>query len=452
MHESLDLLHSGSSSGATNAYESWGRFPSVIHRTVHRLYWRTDATRFRFGKGPYLPRGLGRSYGDSCLNAGGELLDMRCMDHVLDLNTNEGTITCEAGLSLAAMLDIVVPVGLFVPVTPGTKFVTVGGAIANDVHGKNHHQAGTFGCHVSWFDLVRSDGRVYRCSPTDNAELFAATIGGLGLTGVILVAKIRLRKIHSALIDSEILPFQSLDEFACITAESDATYEYTAAWVDSISSTIRGIFFRGNHAPAERVDPHPKQRGSFSVPFALPNFTLNSWTVRTFNTLYFNVKRFGSRRSAQHYDQFLYPLDGIGRWNLIYGKRGCLQFQCLVPDSELKTIEATLGVISRAGAASFLTVLKKFGAVNSPGVLSFPRPGWTLTLDFPFRGRETLDLLASLDDLILRSGGRLYPAKDARMSRTAFVGSFPNYGDFLPFIDPAFSSSLWRRIMDDERI
>lgn len=435
--------------GATRA--SWGNYPRVKHKAVIPIYWREQAEGLSDVEGTVLPYGWGRSYGDSCLNAGGTLIDMAGLNRFMSFDQETGLICCEAGVTLADVLKLVVPMGWFLPTTPGTKFVTIGGAIANDVHGKNHHKAGTFGCHVTRFELLRSDGQQIICSPTENADLFRATIGGLGLTGVILWAEFKLRRVSGPFIAKEQIRFESVDEFFEINADSDADFEYTMSWVDCMASGSqlgRGLYMRGNHSWPRRVPGKPSEaKPLLTVPFELPSFLLNTFTVKAFNELYYRSQIGKTKRQTTFYDPFFYPLDAILEWNRLYGRPGFLQYQFVVPyASDRGAIKEILRQISASGVLSFLAVLKVFGDVKSPGMLSFPRPGVTLALDFPFRGRPTLALMDRLDQVVRANGGALYPAKDARMSPESFAASYPNWEEFSKHIDPKFSSSFWRRV------
>jgi len=394
-----------------------------------------------------LPFGNGRSYGDSCLNDGGVLLDARGLDRLIAFDAERGVLRCEAGVLLSEILDFVVPRGWFLPVSPGTKFVTVGGAIANDVHGKNHHCAGSFGCHVREFELARSDGSRRRCSRSENADWFRATIGGLGLTGVILWAELALQRVSAATMEIETIRFPDLGEFFRLSGESDARYNYTVAWVDCASrgsSLGRGIFTRGNHSSHGAIPV--RARGSVpGIPVELPGALINGAVVRAFNACYYHLPR--ARFSRVHYDAFFYPLDRIRNWNRIYGPRGFFQYQCVVGSSGGRdAVAELLSLVARARGGSFLAVLKVFGQIESPGLLSFPRPGITLALDFPNRGAQTLRLLDRLDETVRASGGAVYPAKDARMSAESFRSYFPRWRSFCEYLDSRFSSSFWRRV------
>ncbi len=426
-------------------YQSWGRYPPAEHE-VRLLRWRHEPLP-DLGPSSVLPFGNGRSYGDSCLNDGGLLLDMRGLDRLISFDVEHGLIRCEAGVMLGDILDLTVPAGWFLPVSPGTKFVTVGGAIANDVHGKNHHCAGSFGCHVRQLELLRSDGSRRRCSRTENPEWFGATIAGLGLTGVILWAEIQLHRVAGAAMDIETIRFADLGEFFRLTGESDASFNYTVAWVDCASggkSLGRGVFTRGNHASHDAASARPPGT-AFGIPINLPAAVVTDTVVRTFNAWYYRRPR--RRFSRIHFDSFLYPLDRIRNWNRIYGRRGFFQYQCVVGSSDgREAVAELLSRIAAAGGGSFLAVLKVFGSIPSPGLLSFPRPGITLALDFPNRGSGTMRLLDRLDEIVRSNGGAVYPAKDARMSADSFRHYFPRWRSFCEYLDPAFSSGFWRRV------
>lgn len=396
-----------------------------------------------------LPYGNGRSYGDSCLNQGGALLDTRRLDNFISFDHASGILACEAGVLLDDILRLVVPQGWFLAVTPGTRYVTLGGAIANDVHGKNHHVAGTFGNHVYRFELLRSDGRRLLCSKTENADWFGATIGGLGLTGLITWAEIKLRRIGNPWMDVETIRYQKLDEFFVLCDESDRDYEYTVSWIDCASKGKqlgRGLFMRGNHAPAS-AEPGKARRGSFTFPVMPPVSLVNALSLKTFNALYYHKQLTKVSRRLQHYEPFFYPLDGIHGWNKMYGPRGFYQYQCVLPMAVGRDASAELlREIGSSGLGSFLTVLKLCGSSVSPGMLSFPQSGVTLALDFPNRGDILCRLFARLDTIVRQAGGRIYPAKDGRMPGDMFRTGYPQWQAFSKFIDPRFSSGFWRRV------
>jgi FAD/FMN-containing dehydrogenase len=435
----------------TKRYESWGRFPKADHCAVEQIQWRSELPDLSKFDRPILPFGYGRSYGDTCLNNGGILLDTTPLRQLIAFDKENGILQCEAGVTLAEILDIIVPHGWFIPVSPGTKFVSVAGAIANDVHGKNHHVAGTFGCHVTQFELLRSSGEKLICSPTENQDLFCATIGGLGLTGLILWAEFKLKSIPSPLIDNEIIRFGSIDEFFEIN-EASKDYAYTVSWIDCLATGKnlgRGLFTRGDfYDPPLGGTKKISTKPIFRMPIDLPNFAVNTFTVKVFNEVYYRRQLKKHIRNVISYDPFFYPLDVANDWNRAYGRRGFMQYQCVVPYEE--TTEPIVEIIRRiaeSGQGSPLVVLKTFGNISSPGMLSFPRPGITLALDFANGGQKTFDLLEDLDSIVRDVKGAIYPAKDARMSFETFNVSFPNWREFANYIDPKFSSSFWRRIM-----
>ena len=425
---------------------SWGRYPHA-RQTIAPLHWRDAA--LPTAQGSVLPYGNGRSYGDVCLNDGGTLLAMRGLDRYIAFDPASGILRCEAGVLFADILDFAVPQGWFLPVTPGTRFVTVGGAIANDVHGKNHHRAGTFGEHVLRFELLRSDGTRVECSAQENPDLYTATIGGLGLTGAILWAEFRLLRIASPWMTQETHRFGSLADFFALSTQSERDWAYNVAWVDCAargSRFGRGVFYRANHAPASIAASAPRRR-RLDVPFTPPFSPINSLSLRAFNELYFRCAREG--RALVHHEPYFYPLDAIGGWNRLYGPRGFLQYQCVVPAAVAQSATAELlERITASGSGSFLAVLKVFADRPAAGILSFARAGTTLALDFPNRGAATFSLLDRLDDIVAAAGGAVYPAKDARMSGARFRQYFPHWQSMLVQIDPKFSSGFWRRVME----
>lgn len=444
-----------SKSNANPQLQSWGRFPKAVNQRAFAPLEISDvsnAIAAGAAASGVLPRGLGRSYGDSCLNENGCLVLSRHLDHLLSFSPDTGHLRCEAGVSFADILEFAVPRGFFLPVTPGTKFITVGGAIANDIHGKNHHGFGNFGQHLICFELIRSDGRRLICSRQENPDMFAATIGGLGLTGFITWAEFRLKKVAGPWIEEQTIKFPNLDSFFKHSEDSEKSHEYTVAWIDCLASGKslgRGLFFRGNHS--EQSEPTSKAaplwHSLLNVPFDLPSWALNPYTMLLGNTAYYERVRRTIADHRVHYDPFFYPLDVVLNWNRLYGKRGFLQYQLVVPLANGdQAIRKILGAIARARLGSFLAVLKIFGDVPSIGMLSFPQPGITLALDFPNAGQTLFSLFRQLDEWVMQAGGRVYPAKDSRMSPEVFRSSFPQYKKFSQFIDPKFSSSFWRRV------
>lgn len=436
------------SADVSKNYQSWGRFPKSSHVDVAMLRWRHDLPAIEQFEHTVLPFGYGRSYGDSCLNNDGVLLDMTGLNRMISFDADNGIICCEAGVSFAEILDLIVPCGWFIPGTPGTKFVSVGGAIANDVHGKGHHKDGTFGCHVRRFELLRSNGERLVCSPEQNGEMFRATIGGLGLTGAILWAEFNLKPIKSANIYMERIRHINLDEFFEVNTASKR-FEYTVGWVDCLATgerVGRGLFTRGEHYdPPLGADDVPTPKPKFDMPIDLPSMAVNTFTVKAFNEVYYRSQLGKTIRGVVPYDGFFYPLDTVNNWNRFYGNQGFMQWQCVVAERE--PAEEILKRIAASGQGSPLVVLKTFGDVESPGMLSFPRPGITLALDFANRGDRTMYLLQELDRIVRQAGGAIYPAKDARMSFETFEVGFPQWQEFAQYIDPKFSSSFWRRIM-----
>ena len=424
-------------------YPSWGHYPPTKAQSAYVL---EPPVSLPYTDCSMLPRGLGRSYGDSCLNESGVLLDTKELYHFRDFS--KGVLEVESGVSLEEILNFAVPRGYFLPVTPGTKFVTVGGAIANDVHGKNHHVAGNFGNHVLELTLLRSNGELVTCSPSQNTELFQATIGGLGLTGLIVSAKVRLKKINSSYIDQEVIKYKNLGEFFELSSETG--HEYTVAWIDCFASQNnlgKGLFIRGNHSTQKlALDVHPNNKKT--IPLNFPSRSLNYFSVKAFNTLYYNQQLKKQSSGVVGYDPFFYPLDKINHWNRIYGKPGFFQYQCVVPKAQShEQMQKILKLISKSGIGSFLVVLKMFGDYKKQGLLSFPEEGATLAMDFPNQGKKVLGLMTALDELVLECGGKVYPAKDARLSKQSFHQMYPEFERFKAFIDPNFSSNYLRRML-----
>ncbi len=415
----------------------WGRFP-VSECRVEAVRCEADVLAL-IGKGDVIARGNGRAYGDSAANALCTI-DMRRMNRMIAFDASSGQLTAESGALLGDVIDTFLPRGWFLSVTPGAKFVSLGGAIAADVHGKNHHKDGSFGSFVDWIEICGADGQVRRCSRTENADLFAWTLGGMGLTGVILRAAFRLRQVESGWIRQTLIPAVNLDAaMEIFEASQDATY--SVAWIDCLArgrSQGRSLVMLGEHALAAELPRHRQSnpfdtgnRAKRSVPFDLPRMLLNSLTVEAFNDLYYWN---GKRKAGQvlvDWDSYFYPLDALLQWNRIYGKRGFAQFQCVLPLEASKSgLTALLSAIADEGGGSFLAVLKRFGAQN--GNISFPMPGYTLALDFPVSPRN-LTLLEELDAIVLAHGGRFYLAKDSRMSRETFHRSEPRSDNFSKF-------------------
>lgn len=438
-------------STSARRYESWGRYPKPRHRALKTVRWQEEMPDLSTLKQSILPVGYGRSYGDSCLNDNGILIDTTELHNFIAFDEQNGLLRCEAGVMLSEILEVMIPRGWFLPVTPGTRFVSVAGAIANDIHGKNHHKAGTFGCHVTQLELLRSNGDRLICSPTENVNLFRATIGGLGLTGIILWAEFRMRPIPGPFIAMEQIKFGCIEEFFELSADSDQRFDYAASWIDCLSdgkNLGRGWLQRGNYDPLQ--PPRGKQikpKSLFKLPIDVPSFALNPLTLKFANTVLYHMQFRKKVGKVVPYDKFFYPLDAIQDWNRGYGKAGFLQYQLVIPyNDNYRAMHEILKQIRKSGEASFLTVLKTFGNIKSPGMLSFPRPGVTLSIDFPYRGDKTLRLLDRLDLIVQANCGAVYPAKDARMSAESFQAYFPHWSEFAKYVDPHFSSNFWRRV------
>lgn len=433
------------------ALRSWGRYPDQP-QTGHSVRWPDEVPRVlgeiaaASAEGA-LAYGMGRSYGDSCLAQSDRVVETSTMDRVLHADWAAGTVTAQAGLSLASLIEIALPHGWFLPVTPGTRYVTLGGAVANDVHGKNHHVLGTFGCHVLGLTLYRSDQGIIECSPSTRADLFAATVGGLGLTGIILAVRLQLRRVQSCYMQQRAIRFGSLDEFFAISAEYDSKHEYGVAWVDcqaSGKSMGRGIYFVADHAA--EGDLQPKPHGLFAMPIDPPFSLINRLTLRVFNALYYYRQWRRDVTSRVDFQSFFYPLDGVRNWNRFYGRRGFQQYQCVVPRWHGREVMgAIMTEIARSHSGSFLTVLKQCGDVPSPGLLSFPMPGVSLALDFPQRDQNTA-LFKRLDAMVHEAGGRLYPAKDAHMAPGDFQRAYPQWRRVEELRDPQLLSRFWKRV------
>lgn len=430
-------------------YRSWGGWPRTPQHAV-TIHWRDRADELlkaACNGGTVLPFGNGRSYGDVCLNTAGRLLDTRGLDRFIEFDEASGVLRCEAGVQLFDILRLVVPRGWFLPVTPGTQFVTVGGAIANDVHGKNHHRVGSFGCHLVRFELLRSNGSRLECSATSNADLFFATIGGLGLTGLITWAELRLRRVSSPDVLRETRVFRGVEEFLALSEESANSHEYTVAWIDCLATGrrfARGLFWRGNHAEA----PLERNRQSrYNVPVTPPFSLARPITVRAFNELYYRAGSRSSGPKVEPYTSFFYPLDGLRNWNRMYGPNGFLQYQFVVPlPDAARFVSDVLKRIADSRSATMLAVLKVLGPKVSGGLISFPREGVTLAVDLQNPSPPMLALLDDLDDMVADAGGAVYPAKDARMSAGNFRRFFPAWPAFQAFVDPAFRSDFFDRV------
>ncbi|NTU53045.1 MAG: FAD-binding oxidoreductase [Chlorobiaceae bacterium] len=407
--------------------QGWGRYP-VIDAEVHTPGTKEDIQAlFDTTAVGMTPRGLGRSYGDSAL--GDHILSTKRLNHFLEFDATTGLLHCEAGISLSEILTLFVPKGWFLPVTPGTQFVTVGGAIASDVHGKNHHVAGCFCDHVEHLDILLDPERIIRCSPYQHPDLFHATCGGMGLTGMIIAAAIRLKPIQSAFIDQTTFKARNLEESLNLF-EIHAAAPYSVAWIDCITggpSLGRSLLMTGDHATKGSLIPGKNAR--IGLPLDMPSILLNRYSILAFNTLYYHRIRKVSVQSHVHYEPFFYPLDSINDWNRMYGKNGFTQYQFVVPkDAGRKAMPVILKTIVDAGKGSFLAVMKAFGKQNN-NLLSFPIEGYTLALDFKIEP-ELFPLLDRLDAMVHDHGGRVYLTKDSRMSPSTFRSGYKTWTRF----------------------
>lgn len=438
---------------------SWGR----LSHDEHQLHWLLpETTQSVLSTAiPGIAHGMGRSYGDVCLNPGSHVWMTRQLDRFISFDEETGVLRCEAGVLLRDINHTFLSRGWLLPVSPGTQFVTVGGAIANDVHGKNHHRFGSFGDHVISVDLLRTDGETLHCHrnhPTESRsrQLLRASVGGLGLTGLIQSAEIQLRRVNNAWLNTETVVFSGLDNFFELADTSESAWEYTVAWIDCLSKTTRGIFLRANHCeqppPGKTKRPAlPKQK---NVPFTPPVSLINKLSLRLFNELYFRRQSAGQGKGISELNSFFYPLDGISNWNRLYGPDGFYQYQCVIPQkNRLQATSELLSCIAKAGEGSMLSVLKTFGQRQGTGLLSFPMHGATLALDFPRNsGRHherTLKLFNELDHIVAEAGGRLYAAKDARMPAALFNQSYQQLNEFLRWRDPGVQSALCHRLISN---
>ena len=413
----------------TQELSGWGRWP---RRACHvATPGDPGALDQALAEGSAIARGLGRAYGDSALNPECTVSTAR-LDRLISFDEAAGELVAEAGVSLAQIIETFLPRGFFPAVTPGTKFVTLGGAIAADVHGKNHHVAGAFGDHVAWFDLTGPDGKTRRCSPQENPDLFHATIGGMGLTGVITRAAVRLLPVETGWIRQRTVVAPDLDA-AMSTFEDNLDATYSVAWIDCLAGGTaqgRSLVYLGEHALAgdpdlPRGDPlQPPSRRKKKIPFDAPSWALNRFSVKAFNHLYFRAGKRAPESQLIDWDTYFYPLDAVLEWNRIYGARGFAQYQCALPlETSREGLSAQLDAIAGAGLGSFLAVLKRFGEGADQRPLSFPAEGYTLALDFPL-SPAALTLMDRLDEITLAHGGRLYLAKDSRMTQCTFEESY----------------------------
>ena len=446
----------------------WGRTAPTSAEVVHAVHpdivdqAMADAVSQARGQRGIIARGLGRSYGDAAQNAGGAVLDATWLDAVYQVDLDSGQVTVGGGVSLQTLMERLVPLGWFVPVTPGTRQVTVGGAVAADIHGKNHHVDGSFCSHVLEMTLVTPSGSV-TVSASSDPELFWATAGGMGLTGIVTSATLQMIPVETSymLVDTE--RADDLDTVMDKMLTGDDAYRYSVAWIDCQSTGSRlgrSVLTRGNHARLEdlpdRLRRSPDRARAFvprtlaRIPLTAPSGLLNPLTVGAFNEFWFRKAPVHQVAKAHHMTGFFHPLDGVDAWNRLYGPRGFLQYQFVVGDEHGETVRTVIERLTVLRLASFLAVLKRFGP-GDPGPLSFPMPGWTLALDLPVGHPDLDQLLDDLDQLVLAAGGRVYLAKDSRLSPAAFRAMYPRVDEWTAVrdrVDPegVLRSDLGRRL------
>jgi FAD/FMN-containing dehydrogenase len=413
---------------------NWGNYP-VIETDEKSFSFHEQLSEMVVGQEGFIARGNGRCYGDASLEK--NTISTLKYDKILSFDTEKGIFECQAGLTLDRILEVIVPKGWFLPVTPGTKFITVGGAVASDVHGKNHHVDGSFSAHVLEMTILLADGRLERCSPSHNEDLFWATCGGMGLTGVITVVKFDLKKIETSYIRQKQVKAKNLEEVIRLFEEYKH-YTYSVAWIDCLkkgNAFGRSILILGEHSTVDDLPPSKKQKPlalpkkkQITFPFTLPSFVLNQFTVKAFNFLYYGKNRKREINNVVSYEPFFYPLDAILHWNRGYGKKGFVQYQFVLPLESKQGLIEILKRISDEGLGSFLAVLKVFGRQDD--LISFPKEGYTLALDFPVR-KGLFEFLDELDEIVLQYGGRLYLSKDARMKPDIFWRGYPTAQKFI---------------------
>lgn len=445
----------------------WGRTaPTAARLTRPRSYEEAVAAVRGCGARGGIPRGLGRAYGDAAQNAGGAVFDMTGLDRVHAIDADGGTVLCDAGVSLHRLMEVLLPLGWFVPVTPGTRHVTVGGAIGADVHGKNHHVSGSFSRHVLSFELLTADGEIR--TVRRDTPLFDATTGGMGLTGMILTATVQLQPVETSLMSVDTERARDLDDLMARLTATDHAYRYSVAWIDLLArgaATGRAVLTRGNHAPLDalrasgtpghgtraRRDPLAFRTPRFPAPPAfLPEGLLNRTTVGLFNELWYRKAPRARTGRLQRIPAFFHPLDGVPHWNRVYGRGGLVQYQFVVGHGHEEALHRIVRRVSGHRCPSFLAVLKRFGDAD-PGWLSFPVPGWTLALDLPARLPGLGPLLDALDDEVAAVGGRVCLAKDSRLRPELLATMYPRLDDFRALraeLDPrgVFTSDLSRRL------
>ncbi|MEV2216181.1 FAD-binding oxidoreductase [Streptomyces sp. NPDC050997] len=448
-------------SADTVSVTGWGRTAPTAARLIRpRTYEEAAAAVRNCGARGGIPRGLGRAYGDAAQNAGGAVFDMTGLDRVHVIDAGSGIVLCDAGVSLHRLMEVLLPLGWFVPVTPGTRYVTVGGAIGADIHGKNHHVSGSFSRHVLSLELLTADGEVRTVGR--GTPLFDATTGGMGLTGVILTATFQLQRVETSLMSVDTERARDLDDLMARLTATDHRYRYSVAWIDLLArgtATGRAVLTRGDHAPLEALPSVARARRqplAFrparlpAAPAFLPEGLLSRTTVGLFNELWYRKAPRARTGELQRFSTFFHPLDGVPHWNRIYGRGGFVQYQFVVGHGQEDAVRRIVRRVSERRCPSFLAVLKRFGHAD-PGWLSFPVPGWTLALDIPAGLPGLGAFLDELDEEVATAGGRVYLAKDSRLRPELLAAMYPRLDDFRALraeLDPraVFTSDLSRRL------
>jgi len=431
---------------------NWGNYP-VIESDEKAFSFTEDIQNYARQHEHFITRGNGRCYGDASL-APATLSTLK-YDKIISFDDKKGLFECQSGLTLDRILEVIVPKGWFLPVTPGTKFISVGGAVASDVHGKNHHIDGSFSSHIHEMDIIGSEGEIITCSANEKKDLFWATCGGMGLTGIISRVKFDLKKIESSYIKQKQVKAKNLEEVIRFFDEYK-DYTYSVAWIDCLKKGDkfgRSILILGEHAKKEELPENKKSnplklpaKKQIKFPFNLPSFVLNTFTVKVFNFLYYgkNFKR--EINNIVSYEPFFYPLDAILHWNRGYGKKGFIQYQFVIPLENKEGLIEILKKISDKGLGSFLAVLKVFGKQDD--LISFPKEGYTLALDFPVR-KGLFEFLDELDEIVLKNGGRLYMSKDARMKPEILINGYERLPEFLSIVKQYNPDSKFKSLQSE---
>lgn len=426
---------------------NWGLYPSITAEVIEVSNYRKLSQKLN-SKSPIIARGNGRCYGDSSLQ--NTVVSTLKMNKFLLFDKDNGILKCESGVLLSEILNLIVPCGFFLPVTPGTKFITIGGAVASNIHGKNHHKEGAFSKYIIGFEIMTESGQIITCSRTQNTALFINTIGGMGLTGIIINISFKLKKIETSYIKQKTIKAANLNQIIDFF-ETHKNYTYSVAWIDCLTkgkSMGKSILMLGEHALEKDINGykdkilklHPSKQ--INIPFYFPKFILNKYAIKLFNLLYYNKYIKKEQQQIVHYNTFFYPLDKLNNWNRIYGKKGFTQYQFVIPFQDGKLgLKKIMTEITNSGCGSFLAVLKTFSKndeFSSP--LSFPTEGYTLALDFKINSK-IFPLLDRLDKIVLSFGGKLYLTKDVRMSKDMFLKTYPN-----PIKCDKFTSHQYERI------